>query len=277
MRAHISSMYACRKTATSRQSLKPIGGEVMNLKLVELMELFPEMIRCSIIVAGGMAAFFLFASSPALAKERGGHEKSALVLMKPSDLPNSVRTAGDDMYLYEGNAKTYLYIEQDGGKHLVVLDVTKPEKVSVAGERQLAVDVPYDFVGPLGGDSVLIHFRTRNGRAPEWGRLSLNKPASPALVTWTQTIGDIIDPLDGHIITATGPWMSAEEARLPNPYQVVDVQQNEAFTLATIPGVKKVLTDTTDGRRFYLAGDGLWVLRNLAAETKLREEQAQPI
>jgi hypothetical protein len=250
--------------------------EAMNLKLVELMELFPEMIRCSMIVAWGMAVFFLLASSSALARERGGHEKSALVLMKPSDLPNSVRTTGDDMYLYEGNAKTYLYIEQDGGKHLVVLDVTKPEKVSVAAERQLAVDVPYDFVGPLGGDSVLIHFRTRNGRTPEWGRLSLNKPASPALVTWTQTTGDIIDPLDGHIIAATGPWISAD-APLPNPYQVVDVQRNEAFTFATIPGVKKALTDTTDGRRFYLAADGLRVLRNLAAETKLREEQAQPI
>ena len=107
--------------------------------------------------------------------------------------------------------------------------------------------------------------------------LQRHKPASPALVTWTQTTGDIIDPLDGHIIAAAGRWISAEEAPLPNPYQVVDVQQSEAVTFTTIPGVKKALTDTTDGRRFYLAGDGLWVLRNLAAETKLREEQAQPI
>jgi hypothetical protein len=34
----------------------------MNFKLVELMELFPEMIRYSIIVAWGMAVFSLLAS-----------------------------------------------------------------------------------------------------------------------------------------------------------------------------------------------------------------------
>ena len=141
------------------------------MKVVELIKFFPEMIRCSIIVVWGLAAFSLLASSPALAKEHGSHEQSTLLMMKPADLPGSARIAGDDMYLYEGNAKTYLYIEQDGGKHLLVLDVTKPEKVSVAAETQLAVDVPYDFVCPLGGDSVLIHFRTGNGQASEWGRL----------------------------------------------------------------------------------------------------------
>lgn len=48
----------------------------MNLKLAELVELFPEIIRCSIILAWGLAVFFLLASSPALAEERDGHEKS---------------------------------------------------------------------------------------------------------------------------------------------------------------------------------------------------------
>ena len=94
---------------------------------------------------------------------------------------------------------------------------------------------------------------------------------------WTQSAGDIIDPLDGHVITATGPRMLAQEAPILNPYQIVDAQGNEPFTFAKIPDVKKTLTDTTDGRRFYLANDGLWILRNLSVEQRLRDEQAQPI
>lgn len=60
----------------------------MNLKLVELMELFPEMIRCSIIVAWGVATFFLLASSLAKAAERSGTPSRKLELANHSPLSN---------------------------------------------------------------------------------------------------------------------------------------------------------------------------------------------
>ena len=36
---------------------------------------------------------------------------------------------------YMGDAKTYLHVEQDVGTHLLVLDVTDPNKISDVGER----------------------------------------------------------------------------------------------------------------------------------------------
>lgn len=239
-------------------------------KLVDMVRHLPEIFRFGLIVLWGVAAFLLLMPS-ASAKGHGNHD---LVVIKPADLPPAARIPGEDMYLYEGNGKSFLYIEQGEGKNLLVLNVTDPAKITVAAEARLAVDGPYDFIGSLQSDSVLIHFRKKNDQESGWASLRLNKPASPKLMTWTQGSGEIVDTLSGHSISVgnSRSWMHG--AQYSRPYQVVELGENEAYCLATIPGVKKTLTDISESRRFYLAGDGLWIVHDMSAERKYQEEMA---
>lgn len=245
----------------------------MNVKPIEISNYLPEVVRFSGVALWGAALFFLLSAPFASAKEHGNHDHDSLVLMTPNDLPADARAPGEDMYLYEGNARTYLYVEQDGGKRLLVLDVSDPNKISEVSDAQISTDVPFDFAGPVDGASVLIRFRTKSGEPSEWGRIQLNRPASPRLVTWDQSAGDIVDPLNNRTF-------DVEISLLPNhsatgSFQIVDVSRSEPPSLATIPGVKKILTDPEQGHKFYLASNGVWVLRNLAVERNRQIELSQ--
>lgn len=245
----------------------------MNLKPVEISNYLPEIIRFSGIAMWGAAAFFLLSTPFASAKEHQHGNHDSLVLMTPSDLPAAAHAPGEDMYLYEGNARTYLYVEQDGGKRLLILDVTDPSKISEAAEKQISAEAPYDFAGPVDGASVLIRFRTKKSEPSEWGRLQLNSPASPTLVTWNQGTGDIVDPLKSRTLDAKSFLPLNYEAT--KAFQIVDVSMSEPHSLATIPGVKKTLRDSVQGRKFYLASNGVWVLRNLTVERNRQIEMMQ--
>jgi len=101
---------------------------------------------------------------------------------------------------------------------------------------------PFGFAGSVDVTSVLVHFRTGQGHSSEWGRLKLNRPATPMLVTWNQSGGDIVDPLNNRTF-------DVDSFALLNPhvissFQIMDVSKSEPHSLATIPGVKKVLTDS---------------------------------
>ena len=135
-----------------------------------------------------------------------GQTHGSLVLMRPSDLPGDMQTFGDDMYLDEGNGKTYLYVEQDGGKRLVVLDVTNPNKIRDLATISTPDAEPYDFVEPYGDGSVLVRYRRRVDGPSIWRRLTVNTPRrSPRFVTWRQDCGVIVDPLNNQAINVQAP------------------------------------------------------------------------
>jgi hypothetical protein len=194
-----------------------------------------------------------------------GLTHGSLVLMRPSDLPGDMQTFGDDMYLDEGNGKTYLYVEQDGGKRLVVLDVTNPDKILDLATIPTPDAEPYDFVGPYGDGSVLVRYdRTVNGRSI-WRRLKVNTPRrSPVFVTWRKDCGVILDPLNNQAINVSS--FSLQDHRLTDSVEVTDASTSEPRLLGTIPGVQKTLTDPKRGDTFFLARNGVWILRDLSVE-----------
>jgi len=174
----------------------------MKTKPSQMLKYSPRVFHFSGIAVWGMAAFLLLLPPSASAKEPSRHRQDSVLLLSPSDLFGDVSTAGDDMYLYEGNAKTYLYVEQDGGKRLLILNVTDPKRALKVAEMPMNVDAPYEFVGALGEGSVLVHFHTTDGEPSEWGRLRFKKLAAPTLSTWIQSSGDIVDPLNNRIVNA---------------------------------------------------------------------------
>ena len=83
-----------------------------------------------------------------------------IVVVHPSELPELSRQAGDALFLHETiDGKTLLYIEQNLGGRLVVLDVTDPAHVTGEGSVKLDARGPFDFVSELGERKELVHFR----------------------------------------------------------------------------------------------------------------------
>jgi len=236
----------------------------MNIKSVEIFPYLHPIRRISGIMLWGIATFLLLWSPDASASNPKHLEHDSLVLMSPKDLSVDMTTSGDDIYLYEQNAKTYLYVEQDSGKRLLVLDVTNPQEIKRVATVSMAVGEAYDFVRPLGTDSVLVRFHGEDSAGSRWGRLELRKPMSPGLSTWQQDSGDILDAVNNQMIDAG--WVKEDRSASTHPYSVVDTSYDEPRLLGTIPGVRKTLSDEGRGHKFYLASDGVWILRNLVAE-----------
>jgi hypothetical protein len=194
-----------------------------------------------------------------------GQTHGSRVLLGPSDLPGDTQTFGDDMYLYEGNAKTYLYVEQDGGKRLVVLDVTNPNKIRDLATISTPDAEPYDFVEPYGDGSVLVRYRRKVDGRSIWGRVRVNTPCrSPAFETWRQDCGVIVDPLNSQAVNVSS--FSPQDHRSTGSFEVMDGSTSEPRLLGAIPGVQKVLTDSERGHTFFLARNGVWILRDLSVE-----------
>ena len=91
------------------------------------------------------------------------HANSAdtVVVVPPADLPESARQGGEAMFLHETiDGKTLLYIEQNQGARLAVLDVTDPLHVKGKGSVQLDASGPFDFMFPLGDRAEVVRYRS---------------------------------------------------------------------------------------------------------------------
>lgn len=260
-------------TLVAAKPLNPFWSCIMNTKSIELFSNLHTVCRTIGIAVWGLSAFLLLWSPDASASNAKHLDRGSLVLMSPREVSSETGTEGYDMYLHEGNGRNYLYVEQDGGSRLLVLDVTNPQRTRRVAYVSIAVDGPYDFVSPLGTDSVLVRLRNKDGQASGWGRLEIKKPASPSLATWIQKTGEILDPVDNQSVDAGGlTWRRADST---DPFPVVDASYSEPRLLGTIPGVKKTLVDGSCGHKFYLASDGVWILRNLEVEREY-ESQSNP-
>ena len=67
--------------------------------------------------------------------------RDGTVVVPPSGLPEAARHAGESLLLVNSyDDRTLLYVEQDGGRTLTVLDVTDPGHVTVSSS--LALEAP---------------------------------------------------------------------------------------------------------------------------------------
>ena len=200
----------------------------------------------------------LFAATASVQANAKNHSES-IVVVSPLDLPEIAQRSSEDMYLHEtGGGRTILYLEQDQGRTLAVLDVSDPGIRAVA-QVPIAARSPYDFVETLSDSAALIHYRDNSGFAV----INFKKFKKPVLTeapqfqhpAYAEPIGD-----SGLLLASTtdpaGP--AAEGPK----YQVFDVSNPSNRTaLATVEGVQQRLERTETGTLFLLSNKGLTVIR----------------
>jgi hypothetical protein len=199
-----------------------------------------------------------------------------IVVVHPKELPELSRQSGDAMFLHETiDGKTLLYIEQNRGGRLVVLDVTDPAHVTGEGSVQLNARGPFDFVSELGERKELVHFRQSQKDAV----LDLRKADSPALdgVQGLTLQGPaMLLGTEGFTVASQADAKADASTPAPRDYQVVDTAgSKEPALVCTVKQVREEITNAETGTTFLLANDGLYLIRRPVEETSkwLRDMQ----
>jgi hypothetical protein len=220
-----------------------------------------------------LAAVLVIAPATAHAATPKPLHRAGLIVEQPANLPEAVQKKGDAMYFYRDNVNSYLYVEQEGGKRLVVLDITDPDRTKVVSQIDSFADAQYDFVHPVGDRAVLVRFKGAESHAA-YAELDLRKAKKPTLRTLDAV------PAQAHLdrITDTAYFVKQGKALLhtaenPDDVQLVDLGPKDAGMLTTIHGVNAQFNDTEQGRFFLLANDGLWIIRQPAVEEQYRLSQ----
>ncbi|MFL6602868.1 MAG: hypothetical protein ACJ8R9_16270 [Steroidobacteraceae bacterium] len=165
------------------------------------------------------------------------------------------------------DGRTLLYIEQQGGGGLVILDVMDPAHVTREGTTQLSAGEPFDFVSELAEDKELVRFRQSRTDAA----LDLHKADAPTL----ETVHGLTSQGPTELLGTGGFTVSSEvqantDATAPatRDYQVVDTADSKEPTLVqTVKQVREEITNDATGPTFLLANDGLYLIRRPAQET----------
>jgi hypothetical protein len=197
------------------------------------------------------------------------HPEGNLDLVPPAELPESARQAGEAMLLQDVGANTFLYIEQDHGARITVLDVTDPSRIRSAGSVQLDAPAAFDFVAPAGYQRELVRFREGSGEAV----LDLHKPTVPSLKTvqGLTLAGPVTDLGAGGFTVASD---TAAEGDVGRDYQVVDTALfGGVAQVIEVKDVREELTRRDTGTTFLLTDEGLYLIRQPAVERwKMRQD-----
>lgn len=203
----------------------------------------------------------------------GSVNSKAIVVEFPSDLPEVAQTRSEAMYLHHtGAAQAILYLEQNQGRTLAILDVSDPGKIRVVGEAAIAAPAVYDFVQSLNDSAALIHYRDHSGFAvinfKNYKRPVLEK--EPAYLHPAKAEPD--GP-DGLLLVSSSSSSAPPRER---EYEVVNISNpSDPKPLATIQGVVQRVDRPQTGTIFLLSDQGLTVVRSLAAEREHATEVQQ--
>jgi len=202
------------------------------------------------------------------------HVSDKIVVVHPRDLPELARHSGEAMFLHDTiDGKTLLYIEQNLGRRLAILDVTDPAHVTDEGSVDLDARGPFDFVSELGERQELVHFRDSQKDAV----LDLHKPDAPTLERvqgLTLEGPTVLLGSGGFTVTSQAGANAEASAPTSRDYQVVDTADTKKpALLCTVRQVREELTNDETGTTFLLSNDGLYLIRRPPVETSkwLRE------
>jgi len=205
--------------------------------------------------------------------EARNHSSNKIILVRPTELPELARVAGQAMLLHEtGDGRTLLYIEQNHGTQLAIFDVTDPAKIKQYGAVQLDARGSFDFVSSLGDYAELVRFRNGQGEAV----LNLHKVKTPTLTT-IQGLNsqDSMERLghDGFInASQPNPQSGANDPH----YQVVDISLPlQLNPVADVKQVREKITNDETGTTFLLTADGLYLIRRPAVEEEYKIHEWQ--
>jgi len=182
----------------------------------------------------------------------------SIVVELPSDLPEMAQRKSEAMYLHDSEVgQTVLYLEQDQGRTLAILDITDLGTIRALPQVSIGARSTYDFVKNF-GDTVLIQYRDHSGFAI----ISFKRYKQPVLVeapefqqaAHTEALGR-----DGLLLAST----SRTSAPIEDPqYEVFDVSNpSKPVKLATVTGVKQRLDRAATCTVFLLSDTGLTVIR----------------
>jgi hypothetical protein len=220
----------------------------------------------AIVASGTLAAAPLYAKSP--------HN---LIVVPPANLPVLARQTGDAMLLHDSiDGRTLLYIEQNQGARLTILDVTDPGHVKGEGSVQLDATGPFDFVSTLGNRAEVIRYRQGQGSAV----LDLRKDRTPTLKRIQgMTLQGPVSPLgdDGFTVSAQAVTLhQTTDSQLTRDYQVIDTSSSsEPNRVLNVKDVREELIKQDTGTTFLLTDEGLYVVRRPVVESDKRRREEE--
>jgi hypothetical protein len=178
----------------------------------------------------------------------------AIVVEYPSDLPEFAQQRIEAMYLQRnGGGQAILYLEQDRGRKLAMLDVSDPAHIRAIGQVSTDARSAYDFVQDMNGSAVLIHYRDHSGFAVV-NLKNYKKPVLKGEPDYLHPAGIKRDGSNGLLlVSSNSPTAPTPEAR----YEVVTIANPTGPTpLAIIQGVFQRVDRAATGHDFSLERPG---------------------
>ena len=189
-------------------------------------------------------------------------------VVPPSALPDVAQQQSNDLLLHEcGNGTMYLYLEQEQGARLVVLNVTDPANIRLAASVDTGLTKTWDFVRPVSNTLELIQFRDGSGSA----LLDLRNAKSPRVGNIQSSVAEPIRMLGSSAYLAVALRPQPVEPRA-HDVQVVDTSSTTDL-LATVAGVTRMVERSETGTIFLLGSGGLTVIRRLDVEQRHAMEE----
>jgi hypothetical protein len=224
------------------------------------------------ILSKALAAAILVTTLNAHAAVRS--HAGTIIVDRPADLPEAAQTPTLAMYLHANSAgETVLYLEQNHGRKLAVLDVTDPATIRTIGQVVLNAAAPFDFVGDLGDNAALIRYRDGSGYAV----LSFRRTNRPVLTAAPQMTDAIFRESLGETallqVAASAPQTIIHD---PANDSILDLSAPAGLaTLASVDDVSQRLVRPETGTLFLLNPDGLTVVRRTRIEQEYRNNELQ--
>jgi len=200
------------------------------------------------------------------------HSK-AIIVETPADLPEAAQVSSEAIYLHDTtDGKSLLYLEQNDGKKLAILDVTDPAHIKSVARVSITAAAPFDFVQTVGDSTVLVRFRDNSGIAT----LNLRHAEKPVLSIAPQAMNTGF----ARTIGQDGLLLTSEPAlpRVPQQAhmsQVVDTSASQPTLLYTVMGVTQSVSNPATGTLFLLGDGGLTAVRQTSVEQERTIEQIQ--
>ena len=214
----------------------------------------------------------VFAITVSAQADANVHSK-AIVVEFPSDLPELAQVPSQAMYLHHtGSGQVILYLEQNQGQRLAILDVTDPANIKAVGRVSVDAPAPYDFAQDLADSAILIHYRNHTGFAV----ISFKNYKQPVLKAEPEYLHPAsVEAYGSSAVLLVSSNKTNTQAQTPQ-YEILSISNPANPTpLATIRGVTQRLDRPATGTVFLLNNSGLTVVRCLAKENENRIELQQ--
>jgi len=199
------------------------------------------------------------------------HSKD-VVIEQPANLPESAQEPGIAFYLNteSGDGRAYLYIEQQNGDRIAVLDVSDPGHVKLVRNVALSVPGPFEFSQEMGPSSILIRFKNNRGTAV----LDFHKAKMPVVRTLgDQQFSGRVESLDRATYLMIDDRAFSLQSS-PRDYQVIDTSNPRGSArLYTAKLVVDSVTRDETGTTFLLGSEGLTIIRHPQIEEEYAAEQ----